>query len=67
MGKEYAQRGRLNVSSKLLPLVRESLGRVDPRLCMGYASLLYFAEEVVRTWCMINYVVHVCTRVVNCG
>ena len=49
LGKEFVQCGRRDVSSRLLSSVRVSLNGVDPRLCTGYACLLYFAEKVICT------------------
>lgn len=52
LGKKFEEEGRHKVSSSLLSAVRQAMPGVDPRLCTGYACLLYFAEKVV---CELNY------------
>ena len=50
LGKDYYNTGKDNVCSTMLPIVRDSLPGVDPRLCLGYACLLHFATKV----CTLN-------------
>lgn len=46
---------------EMLPTVQEKLPGVDPRLCTGYACLLYFAKKVMP--CRNQYyVVYITTR-----
>jgi hypothetical protein len=37
LGKVFLEDGKREVSSRLLPSVRDALSGVDPRLCTGYA------------------------------
>ena len=46
LGKAFSNGGEEDVSSRINPAVRAQLPGVDPRLCTGYACLLYFAEKV---------------------
>ena len=43
LGKAFVQCGKSDISNRILPFVRSTL---SPRLCIGYASLLFFAEKV---------------------
>ena len=46
LGKEFIDGGETEVSSRISPVVRSRLPGADPRLCTGYACLLYFVEKV---------------------
>ena len=46
LGKAFVQCCKSDISNRILPFVRSTLSGVDPRLCIGYASLLFFAEKV---------------------
>lgn len=55
LGKDFSQQGVQEISNRISPIVRSQLPGVDPRLCTGYATLLYFAEKV-RLPCWISTV-----------
>lgn len=46
LGKLFEENSDRYIPNCLLPAVREALPEVDPRLCTGYACLLFFAEKV---------------------
>ena len=46
LGKTLAQVDACNVAGPVLSRVKELLPGVDPRLCMGYSLLMYFAQKV---------------------
>lgn len=56
LGKSFEEDSGPNkyIPNYLLPAVREALPEVDPRLCTGYACLLFFAEKVIDM-CAIYY------------
>ena len=47
LAKKFVEGGETEVSSRISPSVRAILPGVDPRLCTGYACILYFAEKVI--------------------
>lgn len=59
LGKLFEEEGKGDVSSSLLPSVREAMPGVDPRLCTGYACLLYFAEKVLTVSIVIVAIISV--------
>lgn len=46
LGKTLVQADAANVARPLLTRVKELLPGTDPRLCMGYSLLMYFAQKV---------------------
>lgn len=46
MGKKFSNGGVQEIAQRILPLTRTLLPKVDPRLSTGYATLLYFCEQV---------------------
>lgn len=46
IGKTFSTEGVADITTRILPLTRKLLPKVEPRLCTGYATLLYFCEMV---------------------
>ena len=43
---------------EMLPTVMEKLPKIDPRLCMGYATSLYFAKKVYIAVIGVKNLIH---------
>ena len=46
LANDFYQGGLEDINNRILPTVHEQLTGINPRLCTGYACLLYFAEKV---------------------